>query len=154
LRHYPIYLDLRDQPVLVAGAGKVALRKTQGLLDAGARVTVVAPHCDEAFETLSVHLVRRPFRVSDLTGQALAFAATDDRRTNHRIAVAAKARGIFANIADSAAECAFLVPARLEKDGVQIAVSTGGVNPRLAANLRRKLESILRPWRHLGVVPK
>jgi siroheme synthase-like protein len=143
LRHYPIYLDLRDRPVLVVGAGKVALRKTKGLLDAGARVTVVAPQHDAAFVTLPVRLLRRRFRTSDLSGAVLVFAATDDRRTNHRIAVAAQARGIFANIADSAAECAFLVPARVERGGVQIAVSTGGVNPRLAAELRRKLERIL-----------
>src|SRR5437867_8708810 len=42
-RWYPIFLDLEDRRVLVVGAGKVALRKTQGLLGAGARVTVVAP---------------------------------------------------------------------------------------------------------------
>ena len=143
MRHYPIYLDLRDRRVLVVGAGRVALRKTKGLLDSGARVTVVAPQWDEAFEDLPVRLVRRRFRVSDLAGAVLAFAATDDRPTNHRIAVAAKARGIFANIADSAAECAFLVPARVERGGVQIAVSTGGVNPRMAAELRRKLEKFL-----------
>jgi precorrin-2 dehydrogenase len=143
LRHYPIYLDLRDQPVLVAGAGKVALRKTKGLLEAGARVTVVAPRCDAAFVDLPVRLLRRRFRVSDLSGAVLVFAATDDRRANQRIGVAAKARGIFANIADCAAECGFLVPARLERGGVQVAVSTGGVNPRLSSELRRKLDRIL-----------
>jgi siroheme synthase-like protein len=143
LRHYPIYLDLQDQPVLVAGAGQVALRKTRGLLRAGARVTVVAPQSDAAFAGLPVRLVRRRFRISDLRGAVLVFAATDDRRVNHRIAIAAKARGMFANIADSAAECGFLVPARVERGGVQVAVSTGGVNPRLAAELRRKLEGIL-----------
>jgi siroheme synthase-like protein len=143
LRHYPIFLDLQDQPVLVAGAGKVALRKTKGLLDAGARVTVVAPLCDAAFDGLPVRLLRRRFRTSDLSGAVLAFAATNDRRVNHRIAVAARARGIPANIADSAAECGFLVPARVERGGVQVAVSTGGVNPRLAAELRRKLDRVL-----------
>src|SRR5690242_4631567 len=40
LRYYPIFLDLKDRPVLVVGAGKVGLRKTRGLLDAGAQVTV------------------------------------------------------------------------------------------------------------------
>jgi siroheme synthase-like protein len=143
MRHYPIYLDLKDQPVLVIGAGKVALRKTQGLLDAGARVTVVAPQWDARFLKLPVRLVRRRFRIPDMAGAVLVFAATDDRRTNRRAGVAAKARGIFANIADSAAECGFLAPARVERGGVQVAISTGGVNPRLAAELRRKLDRIL-----------
>ena len=114
LKHYPIFLDLKDQHVLVVGAGKVGLRKTRGLLEAGARVTVVSPECEEEFESLSVRMIRRRFRASDLAGCMLVFAATDDRLTNHRIGIAAKGKGIFANIADSAEECGFLVPAVLK----------------------------------------
>jgi len=143
LRHYPIFLDLKGRPVLVVGAGKVALRKTKALVEARARVTVVAPQWEAEFESLPVKLVPRVFRASDLAGAALVFAATNDRLANHRIGIAAKGRGVLANIADSAAECDFLVPARLQHGGVQIAVSTGGENPRLAAELRKKLEDIL-----------
>ncbi|HWB82894.1 MAG TPA: bifunctional precorrin-2 dehydrogenase/sirohydrochlorin ferrochelatase [Bryobacteraceae bacterium] len=143
MRHYPIFLDLKDRPVLVVGAGKIALRKARGLLEAGARVTVVAPEWEPEFESLPVRMVQRPFRASDLGGAMLVFAATDDRLTNHRIGIAAKGRGVFANIADSAEECDFVVPARLQRSGVQIAVSTGGESPRLSAELRKKLEDIL-----------
>jgi len=143
LKLYPIFLSLQDRPVLVVGAGKVALRKTRGLLEAGARVTVVAPEWDSEFEALPVRLVRRRFRATDLAGYVLVFAATDGRLANHRIGIAAKGKGLFANIADSAEECDFVVPARVQRNGVQVAVSTGGENPRLAAELRRKLEEIL-----------
>ena len=142
MKHYSIFLDLRGRPVLVVGAGKVALRKTLGLLDAGAAVTVVAPAWREEFTSLAVRLVQRRFRSTDLIGAALVFAATNDRRVNRRIGVAAKQRGILANVADSAAECDFVVPARLERDGVQIAIATGGRNPRLSAALRRKIEKL------------
>jgi len=143
LKHYPIFLDLKDQHVLVVGAGKVGLRKTRGLLEAGARVTVVSPECEEEFDSLSVRMIRRRFRASDLAGCMLVFAATDDRLTNHRIGIAAKGKGIFANIADSAEECGFLVPARVQRGNVQVAVSTGGESPRLSAELRKKLEEVL-----------
>ena len=143
LPHYPIFLNLKDRPVLVVGAGKVALRKTRALVEAGARVRVVAPEAEPEFASLPVELVRRRFRAIDLTGATLVFAATNDRLTNHRIAIAAKEKGIFANIADSAEECDFLVPARVERDHFQIAVSTGGKDPRLSAELRRKLDEIL-----------
>lgn len=143
MRHYPIYLDLEAQPVLVVGAGKVALRKTQGLVEAGAQVTVVAPECLPEFERLRVRLRMRRFRTSDLTGARLVFAATNDRKVNQRIGEAAKARGIWVNVADAAAECSFIVPARLERGGIQLAISTGGVNPKLAAEMRGKLERIL-----------
>jgi siroheme synthase-like protein len=113
-------------------------------LEAGARVTVVAPDVLPEFDELPVRVQRRPFRASDLAGAALVFAATDDRAVNHRIGIAAKGRGVFANVADSAPECDFVVPARVTRGDVQIAISTSGRSPRLSAELRRKLESLLR----------
>jgi siroheme synthase-like protein len=143
LKHYPIFVALQDRPVLVVGAGKVALRKAKGLIEAGARLTVVAPEWEDEFESLPVRLVRRSFRASDLAGHVLVFAATNDRLTNHRIGVAAKGRGIFANIADSAEECGFIVPARVSRHGFHLAISSGGENPRLTADLRKKIEDLL-----------
>jgi siroheme synthase-like protein len=143
LKHYPIFLDLKDRSVLVVGAGKVALRKTKGLLEAGARVTVVAPESEEEFESLPVRMVARRFRASDLAGAMLVFAATNDRLTNHRIAIAAKGKGVFVNIADSAEECDFIVPARVQRGSIHVAISTGGESPRIASELRKKLEDII-----------
>lgn len=143
MKHYPVFLELKDRPVLVVGAGKVALRKTRGLLEAGASVTVVAPEWESEFETLPVRLVPRRFRASDLARHVLVFAATNNRFANHRIGIAAKSIGIFANIADSAEECDFVVPARVQRGNVHIAISTGGENPRLSAALRKKLDEIL-----------
>jgi len=143
LKHYPVFLDLKGLPVLVVGAGKVALRKTKGLLEAGARVTVVAPEWEAEFESLPVRLAQRRFRASDLAGALLVFAATNDRLANHRIGIAAKGKGLFVNIADSAGECSFLVPARVQRGIVQLAISTGGENPRLAAEVRKKIEEAL-----------
>ncbi|MBS1855864.1 MAG: bifunctional precorrin-2 dehydrogenase/sirohydrochlorin ferrochelatase [Acidobacteria bacterium] len=143
MKHYPVFLDLKDRPVLVVGAGRIALRKTKGLVEAGARVTVVAPEHEPEFDELPVRLVSRRFRATDLAGAVLVFAATNDRLTNHRIGIAAKGRGIFANIADSAGECGFVVPARMARGSVHVAISTGGDNPRLSSELRKKLEELL-----------
>src|SRR4051812_48389723 len=135
MRHYPVFLELHGRPVLVVGAGKVALRKTKGLVDAGAVVTVIAPECLPDFEDLPVRILRRPFRPSDLVDAVLVFAATNDRSVNHRVGVVARRRGIWANIADSAPECDFVVPARVERGDVHIAISTGGTSPRVSAAL-------------------
>lgn len=140
---YPIFLNLKDREVLVVGAGTVGLRKVRGLLEAGARVTVVAPMSAPEFDKMPVRLVRRRFRDSDLAAVSLVFAATNNRAVNRRIGSLARQKGIFANVADSATECDFLVPARISKGKIQIAISTGGTSPRLAAELRKKLEQIL-----------
>ena len=140
MAYYPIFFDLTCKRVLVAGAGKVALRKTRGLIEAGASVVVVAPRAEPAFAKLPVTLLRRRFRASDLDRAVLAFATTDDRKVNHAIALEARKRGIPVNVADSREECDFILPARITRENLQIAVSTGGESPRIAAALRRKIE--------------
>ena len=40
---FPIFLRLAGKPVLLVGGGRVAASKLEGLLRAGAQVTVVAP---------------------------------------------------------------------------------------------------------------
>lgn len=129
--------------MLVAGGGKVALRKVKGLLEAGARVTVVAPRVEPELEAMPITLLRRKVRPADLAGAYLAFTATDDRSANHRIAQAAKRRGIPVNVADAAGECDFLVPSRIVKGDLQIAVSTGGRSPRRAIEVRNRIERML-----------
>jgi siroheme synthase-like protein len=140
---YPIFLDLAGKPVLVAGAGKVALRKTRGLLEAGARVTVVAPRWEPEFEQLPVCLRKRAVRVSDLRGARLVFTATSDRAANHAVAREARRRRIPVNVADAAGECDFLVPARVRRGPLQIAISTSGESPREAVAWKRRIEEML-----------
>jgi siroheme synthase-like protein len=142
--YYPVFLDLREREVLVVGAGKVALRKVRGLLEAGASVTVVSPAILPEFEELAVKLVRRKFRKTDVKEQALVFAATDQRAVNESVGLAASARGILVNVADAPGECGFLVPARIRQGDVQIAVSTSGRDPRMAVALRKRIEEALK----------
>ena len=139
--YYPVFLDLRDRPVVVIGGGRVAARKVAGLVEAGARVRVIAPQVAALLRAQRIE--RRRYRPGDLRGAVLAFAAANDRAVNHAVAVEARRRRIPVNVADSAEECTFLVPARLRRGDLQIAVSTSGRSPRLAKSLRQRLESVL-----------
>lgn len=142
-RWYPVFLDVAGKRAVVVGGGAVALRKTRGLIEAGAAVTVIAPRCDPAFDSLPVHRLERGFEDDDLRDAALVFAATNVRELNRRIGELARARGIPANIADAPGECGFIVPARIHRDGLYIAISTGGEDPARAARARRKLEELI-----------
>lgn len=51
--YYPISLDLVGRPCLVVGGGAIAERKVAGLVEAGARVTVVSPSLTSALLQLA-----------------------------------------------------------------------------------------------------
>ena len=144
MNYYPIFLDLRSKPVLVVGGGTVATRKVKGLLESNALITVVAPAISSELRVLSqVTLTEREYESTDCRGCALVFAATDKRDVNAQIARDAASLGIPANIADAPEECGFIVPARISEGGIQIAVSTGGTDPRRAVAIRDRIRKSL-----------
>ena len=76
-----------------------------------------------------------------LDGVVLAIAATDDRELNARVAAAARARNLLANVVDDAELSGFIVPAIVDRSPVVIAVSSGGTAPVLARLIRERLET-------------
>lgn len=149
MRYFPINLAIRGQSTIVVGGGAVAARKCLRLLDAEAKVTVIAPDLEEGLRMLRddgriIHLARE-FAPGDLAGAMLAFAATDDPAVNRAVAEEAKARGIPANIADAPELGTFTLPAVLTRGELQIAVSTGGASPALARQIRDELEERFGP---------
>jgi siroheme synthase-like protein len=144
---FPIFVDLEDRPCVVIGGGEVAARKVRSLLDAGARVTVIAPEtCPEMRELLDqVRLESRTYRRGDLAGSALAFAATDDAATNASVYEEAMELGILVNVVDDPQHCSFLVPSKVERGPILIAISTQGASPALARHLRERLEVAVPP---------
>ncbi len=143
MSYYPVFLKIEGARVVVVGGGAVGLRKARGVVEAGARVTVVSPVFHPDFDDLAVARIEREYRPDDLQGALLVFAATDQREVNRQVAEHAGTLGIPVNVADAPDECRFIVPARANVEGVQIAVSTGGVDPGTAARVRRRIEQLL-----------
>ena len=141
--YYPIFLDLRSKPVLVVGGGKVALRKVKGLMEAQAHVTVISPQIVVDLRALPITTHEREYRDGDCKNHTLIFATTNDRAINAQIARDAASLGIPSNIADAPAECGFIVPARLAEGDFQIAVSTGGTDPRRAVAIRNRIKQMI-----------
>ncbi len=139
---FPAFLRLEDRPVLLVGGGPVAASKLSALLDAGARVTVVAPQIRPELERPEVRLVRRAFEPADLDFVWLAVAAAPPE-INRAVREAALARRIFLNAADDPAAASLYLGGVVRKAGVTLAISTGGRAPALAGLLREALEAVL-----------
>jgi len=141
---YPVFLDLQGLPVLVVGGGSVALRKTRGLVQARADVTVVSPELRTGFEQLkNVCLLRREFREEDLSLASMVFAATNNLQINTRVAAAAREHGLWTNAAAPSEAGNLLVPATLRRGKLCVAISTSGVSAAAARALQQELEKTL-----------
>ncbi len=143
---YPVNLVVDGRPCLVVGGGRVAAGKVRGLLEAGARVTVVAPEIDPAIAALEgVAIERRTYRRGDVAGYRLAIAATGDSQINQAVYDDGEMAGVWVNAADDPARCSAILPARIRQGRLTVTISTGGHSPAVASWLRERLAAELGP---------
>ncbi|WP_429118558.1 siroheme synthase CysG [Aeromonas veronii] len=152
--YLPIFCRLDNKPVLLVGGGEVAERKARLLLDAGARLTVVAPELDPELAELaangSIEWLAGEFAPQQLAGKWLVVAATDRREVNALVYQSANQARIFANVVDDPKRSSFIMPSIIDRSPLMVAISSGGKAPVLARLLREKLEAMLP--QHLGAV--
>lgn len=147
MAYYPVCLDMTERRCLVVGGGAVAERKVAGLLEAGARLTVVSSSATDRLRDWAragrVRLLLREYSAGDLGGHSIVFVATDDGRVNADVARGARAAGVLVNAADDPAHCDFILPAVLRRGALTVAVSSGGASPALARTVRDELDGYL-----------
>jgi siroheme synthase-like protein len=145
--YYPVLLDLAGRRCVMIGGGVIAERRVDGLVTAGARVTVISPRLTPALAALAaqgrIEHEPRGYRVGDLAGADLAFVATDAGEVNAAVAREARERRIWVNAADDPARCTFILPALVRRGDLTVAVATGGSSPALARAIREELEAYL-----------
>jgi len=144
MSYYPIYLNMQGRRCLVIGGGVVAERKIAGLLEVGARPTVVSPVITDAIARWSkenaVELIARSYQTADLSHYEIAFVATDDGKINAQVFSDSRRLGVWVNAADDPAHCDFILPSVLRRGDLTVAVSSGGSSPALSRTLREELE--------------
>ena len=147
--YYPVFFDLRQRPVLIIGGGRLALEKAEGLLNAEADITIVAPTLCPPLTALveenNIRHLARPYQQGDMAGCALVMAALEleDKGANAALQADARALGIPLNAADDPAHCDFILPAVVRQPPLTLAVSTGGGSPAIARRVREELTAYL-----------
>ncbi len=151
---YPLGLRVAGRLVVVVGGGPVALRRVRGLLDAGARVRLVAPDLvaglDELVRAGVVEHRARAYAPGDLDGAWLAHTATGDPEADEAVATDAEVARVFCVTAGDARRATAWVPAvartPVEPGGehgeVTVAV-TAGRDPRRAQRVRDAVAAAL-----------
>lgn len=147
--YYPVYIQLRDQPCVVIGGGKIAEGKVDSLLAAEANVTVISPvltpRLQELAENRQITYIARVYEPGDLSDFFLVICATDRTEINHQVWQEATANRQLVNVVDDTPRCNFIAPSILRKGDLTIAISTSGKAPALAVRLKERLQRELGP---------
>lgn len=144
---YPLFLNLRGRLCIVVGGNEIAEAKARELMDAGARVRLIAPAVTDQiaawFRAGKLHWEPRPYESADLN-DAFLIVSIAEPETNARVVEEAELRHTFCNAVDDVPHCNCYASAVVRRGPLQIAISTAGNSPALAQRLRKQLE------RHFG----
>ncbi|RLA03341.1 MAG: bifunctional precorrin-2 dehydrogenase/sirohydrochlorin ferrochelatase [Gammaproteobacteria bacterium] len=165
---FPLMVDLSDKSIIIMGAGSVAERKVNLLLDylqgnlqdhlqnyGKGKLSVISNRFSPTLLTAAednpaLSLITEDLeQLSDkalsklLADAFLVIPATSDKQLNGRIAHLASQQGTLVNPVDSVGEVT--IPSIISQDDLLISISTQGSSPALAKFTRQKIEQLLTP---------
>ena len=144
---FPIALLLKDRACLVVGSGPEVTSRTQALLQARARPTVVSSAPNETIRALSaagrIALHERDFIDSDLQGKWLAVLVDENALLAARMAQQAEVEHVFFCAIDQPEHNSYSHMAQARAGLLTIAISTAGQAPALGRRLREEIERLL-----------
>ena len=143
MTNYSMMLNIKGKSAVVVGGGKIAYRRTLGLLEAGAKVTVISPDIHEQLKGLwnknQFFWNRKPFESDDVQDALIVVAATNDSIVNQFVADCVGSNTLL-NIVDHPERSNFHVPAVFTRGDLTISVATGGASPILSRIICTELE--------------
>ncbi|MDD6618646.1 MAG: bifunctional precorrin-2 dehydrogenase/sirohydrochlorin ferrochelatase, partial [Clostridiales bacterium] len=131
-RLFPMFVDISDWPILVVGAGKIAQRRIETLLQFALSITVVAPECSETVRQWAqegrICLKTRAYVLEDLDGMHMVCAATSQNAVNEEIGQECRKRGIPVNVCSDQTLCDFHFPGVVLREELTIGINASGKN--------------------------
>ena len=154
--YLPISISLKNRKVLVVGAGNVALRKIEILLEYESDITVVSPSVSDKVgyyaEREMIKLHKREYKIGEAAGFGLVISASDSEAVNRQVHEDCQAARVPVNVVDNPPLCDFIFPAVVRRDCLSVAVCSDGKAPFLSGHLRFVLENIFPDhWNELAV---
>ena len=145
---FPAVLQLIEKNCFVIGGGKVASRKVQLLLKAGAKVTVVSPNCVFGVSQLihegTIQLIESEYKPSYINGADLVIAATNFPEVNAEVLTDCHKQGILVSSVDAQwREGSFITPASFYHEDLMISISSNGKNFRKSKATRAAIQNAL-----------
>lgn len=147
-KHYfPMFVDLTDKKVVVAGAGTIAKRRIRTLVRFTDDLVVVAPEVNQELKQMEqegkLTILKKHFEREDLYDASLVIAATNDNKVNQEIYTACKCLGIPVNVCADKTRCDFYFPAIAENEDFVVGISTSGREQKKTRDISGKIQELL-----------
>lgn len=139
MAYFPVLIDFKDAPCLVAGGGRIALHKVKLLLEQGADITVIAPDICEEIKALPVKTELRKVKAEDVSAKMLVVDASGSAEAESILSKACKDLAVPYNCAGFGDACSAIFPAVFKKGRTIVAVSSQGASPPASVWLRDEL---------------
>lgn len=146
-KFFPVSIDINNKNILVIGAGKIALRKVETLLNYNCNIIVITKDIlEEKFLELEKNnkikiLKNQEFEEKFLQNIFLVIAATNNEVLNKNISQLCMNKNILVNNITSKNDMNVRFASIYEKDDIQIAISANG-NPKKAIEIKNKIKNI------------
>ena len=146
-KFFPVSIDLNNKNVLIIGAGKIALRKTETLLNYNCNIIVITKEIlEEKFLELEKNnkikiFKNQEFEEKFLEDIFLVVVATDNEILNEEISNLCISKNILVNNITSKDYMNVRFMSIYEKDDIQITISANG-NPKKAVEIKNKIKNI------------
>ena len=146
-KFFPVSIDLNNKNVLVIGAGKIALRKIETLLNYNCNINVITKEIlEEKFLELEKNnkikiFKNQEFKEKFLENIFLVIIATDNEILNKEISQLCMSKNILVNNVTSKDDMNVRFMSIYEKDDIEIAISANG-NPKKAVEIKNKIKDI------------
>ena len=146
-KFFPVSIDINNKNILVIGAGKIALRKVETLLNYNCNIIVITKDIlEEKFLELEKNnkikiLKNQEFEEKFLENIFLVVVATDNEALNKDISQLCMSNNILVNNITSKDDMNVRFASIYEKDDIQIEISANG-NPKKAIEIKNKIKDI------------
>lgn len=141
MAYFPMFVEINRKKCLIAGGGRVALRKAKVMSGFGAEVYVVAPEIIQQIRDMdSVTCYETQIQLEYIADYDIVIAATDNKTLNHDIYTVCMEKKIPVNTVDDIENCSFIFPAYIRQKDVVAAFSSGGKCPVVSQYLKEEME--------------
>ena len=152
-KYFPIFIDISEKKIVVIGGGNIATRRVNTLLMFAKQIEVVAPEVTAELRELAdkgeIIWTQCGYCKEQVYAADIVLATTNYPEINHRVKADCEqikeetGRNVLVNIADDKTMCDFYFPGIVNMGEIVVGINSGGNNPGLVKNTRKKIQSLL-----------